>query len=76
MFFKRKMPDVAIRRVRASTPTDASVVFDESLVRSFVREGRRWAEFRGDLLLLRECGEVVGGGDPGDPGYAFSWDFI
>ncbi len=53
---KRKMPDAALRR---GLRLDGQYTWTH-MVHTFLADGRRWCDFRGDLLLLRDDGSVVG----------------
>lgn len=67
MWFKKKMPDAVLRRFAIPGGT----VCYADLVKTYIKEGRRWCDFRGSTLLLREDGSVVGG-----DGYHCEWELI
>jgi hypothetical protein len=66
MFWFKKMPDAVVRRF-AENDTQISA----HLVRTFRRDGKRWCDWRGDILLLQDDGSVVG-----DDWYILRWEFI
>lgn len=70
MFWKCKAPaphpDVMLRRFLQSGSE-----YDQQFVASFQRSGRLWCQFRGDLYLLRDGGEVLGPSD-----LTMKWEFI
>lgn len=62
MFWFKRMPDAVLRRYKA---TDGSFIYND-LIHTFHAEGKRWCNFRGELLLLRDDGTVVGYAGGGD----------
>lgn len=56
MWFRKKMPDAVLRRMK--TPSGRFLF--EDLINTYERNGHRWCDFRGKTLLLRADGTVVG----------------
>lgn len=69
MWFK-KMPDV-MPDVMLTRYWHDDTLFDRKLARSFRRDGKRWCEWRGDYILLKEDGTCVG-----DTVYRTVWEAI
>ena len=66
MFWSKKMPNAVLHRYKKM---DGSYAYSD-LVRTYVKENRRWCDFRGSPLLLRDDGSVVGDPD------ACAWELI
>jgi hypothetical protein len=62
-WFGKKMPDAVVRRFDGDM-----TLISTHLVRTFRKDGKRWCDWRGDMLLLLDDGSVIG-----DDFYALRW---
>lgn len=56
MWFRKKMPDAVL--TRRLTADGSHMV--QYLVHTFTADGKRWCQFHGEYLLLKDDGTVVG----------------
>ena len=59
MWFRKKMPDAVLFRYRMRDGSHAR----QETVRTFIADGKRWCKFRGQHLLLKDDGSVLGDAD-------------